>query len=57
MQIVTPPAFNKQHEIALAVYLHNPHGLDTAVWQQLYQAIDLLSQAQVIMDDTHRTFH
>jgi hypothetical protein len=56
MKLVIPPAFTKKHEVALRTYLSRNPQYDAAVWETVYQAIDLLAQAQVGVEEVTRTF-
>jgi hypothetical protein len=56
MRFRIPLGLTKKHEQALTAYLTDKRGLTTAVWQYLYEAIDLLDEAQVITGRSKRTF-
>lgn len=55
-QIILPDTFTQEHERVLTRYLSDDRQLDTAARQQLYEAIDLLSQVEVQSDTTSSTF-
>lgn len=55
MKFEIPHTFTKQHGQALASYLSNGN-LSSAAWKQLYEAINLLSDARVMTDDGSYTF-
>lgn len=56
MQFRIPYTLTKQHEQALTAYLTDRHKLTTAVWRHLYEAIDILNEAQVITGRSKHTF-
>jgi hypothetical protein len=56
MKLVFPPALTKKHEVALRTYLSRNPQYDGSVWELIYEAIDLLAQAQVIEEQVTRTF-
>lgn len=56
LQISFPSRFTQAHHDALMAYLADSRDLNTAVWRQLYQGIDLLDSAQVITPHSTRTF-
>lgn len=56
LRIAISPEFTQAHHDALIAYLTDSRGLNTAVWQQLYQGIDLLDKAQVVTPTATRTF-
>jgi hypothetical protein len=56
VRIVIPPAFSRPHEQTLTTYLADYRQLNTGSWQRLYEAIDLLAQAQVTAGETSYTF-
>ncbi|HRQ42568.1 MAG TPA: hypothetical protein PLD25_32025 [Chloroflexota bacterium] len=56
MQFIIPPSLTKKHEQALTAYLTDRRKLTTAVWQNLYEAIDILDEAQVIIGHSKQTF-
>ncbi|MEZ4862835.1 MAG: hypothetical protein R3C14_16075 [Caldilineaceae bacterium] len=55
-QIILPNTFTQDHERALTIYLSNDGRLDTAGRQKLYEAIQLLSQAEVKSGAVASTF-
>ncbi|MBV7329222.1 hypothetical protein KFU94_13425 [Chloroflexi bacterium TSY] len=56
LQIILPDTFTQEHERVLTIYLSDDHRLDTAARRKLYEAIDLLSQAEVKSDTASSTF-
>lgn len=56
IEIILPHSFTQEHERVLTVYLSDDRRLDTAARQKLYEAIDLLSQAEVEVDTASYTF-
>ena len=56
LQIILPNRFTQAHERVLTRYLSDDRGLDTAARQMLYEAIDLLSQAEVRSGTSLSTF-
>lgn len=57
LQFIIPFEFTQEHHDALVAYLIDSRGLNTAVWRQLYEGIDLLDKAQVVTPTATRTFH
>ncbi len=55
-QIILPATFTQEHERVLTIYLSDDRRLDTASRQMLYEAIDLLSQAEVKSNTSSSTF-
>lgn len=47
LQFSIPPEFTQKHHDALMTYLTDSRSLNTAVWQHLFQGINLLDVAQV----------
>jgi hypothetical protein len=56
LQFIIPSEFTQEHHDALVAYLTDNRGLNTAVWRQLYEGIDLLDKAQVTTPTATRTF-
>lgn len=56
LQIILPDTFTQEHEWILTIYLSDDRRLNTATRQKLYEAIDLLSQAEVKSDTSSSTF-
>jgi hypothetical protein len=56
MRILIPLAFSRPHEQALTAYLADYRRLNTGRWQRLYEAIDLLAQAKIMIGETSYTF-
>jgi hypothetical protein len=56
MKFFIPSALTKKHQDALRTYLSRNPQYDTLVWEMIYEAIDLLAQAQVITDQVPQTF-
>ena len=56
MQFEIPKTVSKIHEQALAAYLARTQNLSQDAWPHLFQAINLLDNAQIITDDSGQTF-
>jgi hypothetical protein len=56
LQVILPDKFTKEHERILTLYLADDRRLNTLLRQRLYEAIDLLSQAEVRINRTFYTF-
>ncbi len=56
LQFSIPPAFAQKHHDALMTYLTDSRSLNTAVWQHLFQGINLLDVAQVSTPTITQTF-
>jgi hypothetical protein len=55
MTVILPSSFGQKHERVLTIYLAGKP-LATAAWRTLYEAVDLLSQAQVSRQSGLQTF-
>jgi len=56
MKIILPSTLTKKHQDALQKYLRGNPQYGTSIWETVYEAIDILSQTQVITEQTTRTF-
>ena len=56
IQINLPDTFTQEHERVLTIYLADDRRLDIGLRQKLYEAIDLLSQAELKSDASSSTF-
>jgi len=56
LQIIIPAEFTQDQHDALMTYITDSRSLNTAVWRQLYQGIDVLDKAQIVIANQTRTF-
>lgn len=56
MQVTIPPTLTKEHRKVLTTYLSDDRFLRSAEWQKIYEAIDLLEDAQLILRNQTKTF-
>ena len=56
LEIVLPDIFTQEHERVLTIYLSDDRRLDTSSRQMLFEAINLLSQAEAKSDISSSTF-
>ena len=56
MRFIVPARLTTKHQAALRGYLNKNPGRNASAWESVYDAIDILANAQVVSDQRTQTF-